>query len=293
MTLAYLFLAHKLPGQLGRLVSTLYNDEDLFLIHVDAKVDAAPFRAQMEDRFGRPQNIGFVPAVRCDWAGYGHVEATFRGIDLALATTDSFTHLLLLTGQDYPIKPTDQIRSHFAANVGRSFMSWSAGDPAPAPDRRGNERWYWDGDRRRLELRYYLVRGRWRHLPNRYAPFVPRRTRMPLGLKPYQGLAYWNLSIEGVRYVRDLAAAEPGIERFFRRVWGCDEFIFQTMLVDSPLRASLVNEDLRFMNWDGFNPTVLGEADMPDLARSAKLFARKVDPAVDAAVMDRIDETLR
>lgn len=290
MSLAYVILAHKLPGQLGRLVSTLYHPEDRFYIHIDAKVASTPFRAELAERFGDAGNIGYVPSVRCDWAGFGHVDATLRGMDLALAGR-GFSHLLLLTGQDYPIKPVERIRSYFAGSIGRSFMSWSSGDPPGSVDRTGNERWYWNGDLGRLERRFYLVRGRWRQVPNRFFPFVPPRP-MPLGFRPYQGLAYWNLSVEAVRYVQRLTQEKPELVRFFRRVWGCDEFFFQMALMNSPLKDTLVNEDFRYMNWDGYHPVTLRAADHDALSASKKFFARKVDETIDAALLDRIDETL-
>jgi hypothetical protein len=291
VTLAYVILAHRLPDQLGRLVSTMYHEDDLFLIHIDAKVSSAPFRAEMDRRFGSASNIEFVSPVRCDWAGFGHVDATLRGIDQALARSSGFTHLLLLTGQDYPIKPIGRIRTHFEEHRGQSFMSWSAGDAGTESNRRGNQRWFWDGDLTRLELRHYLIRGRWRHVPNRFVPFFPRR-RTPLGFRPYQGLAYWNLSIEAVRYVQQLRSTNPEAIRFFRRVWGTDEFFFQMVLINSPLRDSIVNEDLRYMAWEGYHPLTIRSADLRELARSSKFFARKFDSSVDAEVLDMIDSTL-
>jgi hypothetical protein len=292
VTLAYVILAHKLPAQLGRLVSAVYHPDDLFYVHIDAKVPDAPFRAELSERFTDASNIRYVSRVRCDWAGFGHVEATLRGMKAALARSSSFTHVLLLTGQDYPIKPIEWIRGHFASHAGRSFMSWSAGDaPSGSVDRTGNAHWFWNGDLGRLERRFYLVAGRWRQLPNRFVPFVPRR-QMPLGFRPYQGLAYWNLSIEAAEYVLRLTEEKPELIRFFRRVWGCDEFFFQMALLNSPLRETLVNEDLRYMSWDGYHPLTLRSADLEALARSPKFFARKVDSSVDVDLLDRIDRTL-
>src|SRR6266540_1628777 len=146
VTLAYIILAHRLPDQVGRLVSSIYHEDDLFLIHIDSKVDSAPFRATLDRRLGSAPNLEYVAPVRCDWAGFGHVRATLGAIDQALARSSSVSHVLLLTGQDYPIKPLERIRSHFEEHRGRSFMSWSAGDErSSSSDRTGNEHWVWDG----------------------------------------------------------------------------------------------------------------------------------------------------
>lgn len=294
MSLAYVILAHKLPQQLARLVSVLYQDDDLFLIHVDAKSDPAPFMAAVRERQGAAANIQIVEPVRCDWGGFGLVRATLNAVDQALRTEHGFTHLVLLSGQDYPIKPVASIRRYFAEHAGRSFMSWSAGDdpwPMPPGYRAGNQRWYWAGELDRLTRWHFIVRGRLRSFPNRYVRFSIRR-RIPPQLQPFQGSSFWSLSADAVRYVRDVVAADPQLVRFFRRVFIPDEFIFQMILLNSPLRESVENEDLRYMTWVGWHPPIIRSSELAELANSSKFFARKFDVTVDGEVLDLIDSTL-
>ena len=81
--------------------------------------------------------------------------------------------------------------------------------------------------------------------------------------------------------------------RFFRHVDVPDECIFHTILVNSPLRESLVNDDLRYVDWTRTPlPAILGVQDLDALARSSKLFARKFDQRVDAEILDLIDARL-
>jgi hypothetical protein len=290
--LAYIILAHTIPEQFARLVSTLYHPDDLFLIHIDAKVRSAPFMDALGGRLGPAPNIERIRPVRCDWAGFGHVQATLAGIDQALMHPSTITHVLLLTGQDYPIKPLRQIRAHFDGNVGRSFISWSGGDdPSSSIDRGGNRSWYWDGNLDRLELRHYLLGHRWVAVPNRFTPFIPRRS-VPLGMRPFQGLAYWGLSTDAVRFVRQRIADHPDLIDFFRRTFGSDEFFFQMILLNSPLKNTLTNEDLRYMTWERYHPLMVRSSDFDELARSPKFFGRKFDSTVDPEVLDRIDSTL-
>ena len=292
MSLVYIILAHHLPEQLGRFVSTLYHPEDLFLIHIDAKVRSAPFVDALNERLGTAPNVEYLKPVRCHWAGFGQLKVTLRAFDIAASRAPTFTHALLLTGQDYPIKPVATIRSFFDANRGRSFISWSAGDPpSKSSDRRGNRQWYWDGDLNRLTVRHYLVRGRFIHLPNRYVPFFPHK-RFPAEWRPYQGLAYSCLSSEAVAHVRDLKETRPDVIRSFRRVFIPDEFFFQMALLNSPLKTAVVNEDLRYMTWEGYRPATIRSSDLHDLADSPKLFARKFDASVDANILDLVDSTL-
>jgi hypothetical protein len=291
MSLVYFISGYQIPNQLARLVSALHHEDDLFLIHIDSKVDSGPFAAALEEQVGHPANIEMLDPVRCDWAGFGLLEATLRGITRALHRHPSFTHLVLLTGQDYPIKPRDRIREHFDQHQGQSFMSWSAGDGPHSSGRRGNQQWYWDGDLTRLRRRYYLIGQRWIGIPNRFFPFARLRP-LPTGLQPYQGLGYCCLANEAVRYAADFVGARPEVIRFFRRVLAPDENFFQMVLLNSPLRETIINEDLRYMTWKGWHPVLLRATEFPELSASPKMFARKFDMKVDSEILGMIDTHL-
>ena len=82
--------------------------------------------------------------------------------------------------------------------------------------------------------------------------------------------------------------------RCFRHSRAGDEVLFQTILMSSPLGESVLNDSLVFAIWTpGANrPNTLTPADFDRVASSSKLFARKVDEAVDGALLDRIDSEL-
>jgi hypothetical protein len=86
----------------------------------------------------------------------------------------------------------------------------------------------------------------------------------------------------------------PDVLRFFRTVDVPDEILFQSILLSSPLRESVVNDDLRHIVWKAgiSHPELLTTDDLPELERSGDFFARKFDLAVDAGVLDEIDRRL-
>lgn len=75
---------------------------------------------------------------------------------------------------------------------------------------------------------------------------------------------------------------------YFEQVTIPDEMFFQSILLNSPLRDTIVNDDQRFIKWPG--PSVLGVGEFDELRQAPDLFARKFDETVDTAVLDRIDE---
>jgi core-2/I-Branching enzyme len=290
--LAYVVLAHKLPRQLARLLERLDHPDDVALVHVDAKKPIEPFRRELEPLL-RSGRVRFTrERVRCHWGGPGHLRATLAAAEELLDSGHGFSHMVLLTGQDYPIRPLEEIREFFAEHEGESFLSWSLGEGRDVPDseRAGNERWRWHGRLDRLKRRHYELPRRKRpvSLPNRFIPWVPERS-LPEGLVPAQGLAYWALSRGALAYAVDYAQRRPDVARFFRRALAADENYFQMVLLSSPLSGGLVNEDLRYLVWDEWHPRTLTRQDLEPMLASRKLFARKFDETVDSDVLDALD----
>lgn len=288
MALAYLILAHQAPEQVARLVARLSTPEDVVIVHVDRRSDLAPFEAAFA-RLPIPPVL-VRPRVAVRWGGWGVVQATLAGMRTAVRQERPWSHLLLLSGADYPIRSTAEIQAFFAEHPGRSFLSWSAGEghTYTDADRRGNERWRWTGDMDRLMSWCVTIRGRRWYVSHDRNAFVPPR-RVPRGLTPYQGLAWWNLSEEAVRYCLGFLRRRPALRFYFRFVLIPDENLFQMVLLASPLRETLVNEDLRFMHWDDIHPSTILAEDVPEMRASRKLFARKFDLAKRPEPFEALD----
>jgi hypothetical protein len=61
--------------------------------------------------------------------------------------------------------------------------------------------------------------------------------------------------------------------------------------MNSPLRDEIVTENVHYVDWTqgGTSPKILTVDDLPALRATPKLYARKFDADVDAAVLDAID----
>jgi len=105
---AYAILAHKNLDQLSRLVRTLDTGQASFFLHIDKKTDTTAHRQEL-DKLGRLPNVEFVKRYHSPWASIGIVRAQRAAMEAALRAQPRFTHVTLLTGQDYPIKPPDEI----------------------------------------------------------------------------------------------------------------------------------------------------------------------------------------
>ncbi|MDQ3630422.1 MAG: beta-1,6-N-acetylglucosaminyltransferase [Actinomycetota bacterium] len=276
MRIAYVILAHQLPEQLVRLVRRLDTPSALFLVHINRRSDDAIYEAARAGLAGL-ENVVFLRRHKLYWAGFGHVRATIEGLDELYRRSAQFDYLALLTGQDYPIKPVSVIERTLTDSGGKSFMAY---DRLPGGLADGMERiTYWHSRRIGVAKGWHLK--------------LPIRRRFPQQLVPYGGSSYWWLTREAADYVRRFLADQPGYYRFFKHVDVPDEIFFHTILMNSPLRDSIVNDELRHVDWTREPlPAIFGLRDFEELRRSPKLLARKFDSSVDAEILDLIDREM-
>jgi Core-2/I-Branching enzyme len=273
--LAYIISAYQRLGQVARLVQRLHEDTTQFFVHVDRKTDPSEYRALTES-LRDLDSVRFLERHPCHWGGFGHVRATLKGIDELLSTGTRFDYAILLTGQDYPIKSNLYLDRFFEAEQPKSFMGVS---PLPSAS------WSPRGGLDRIEYAHLRLYGHHVRFPFRRA--------FPSGLRPYGGGAYWALSRECIEYVGDFVHRRQDVVRFFRHVDIPDEIFFHTILMNSPLRKTIVNDNLRYIDWSrGRRPAILETRDFDALSASPKLFARKFDVHQDANVLDLIDREL-
>lgn len=279
MKVAHLILAHKAPAQLARLVRALAHPRAACFIHLDRKADEQAFAA-----------LASLPGVhfirhRLDvrWGGYSLTQAALEGMREILQASDNYELINLISGEDYPIKPLATIHDFWDRQPGRSFLEYEADDSA-----------WWQANERRA-TRYYLTEfsfpGRYlveralnRLLPRRQPPF-PRLYGGNMG-------GWYSLSRAAAEYVVAYVDAHPRLRRYARLTWGSDEFLMQSILLNSPLAATVINNNLRYIDWSagGSSPHVLTQADLPALRASTRLFARKFDGQRDAAVLNALDQ---
>lgn len=269
---AYIVSAYKLPAQLERLLRRLRAPGTTFVIHVDRRTSRSVY-TEMVART-RDLDVVFLPRHRSPWGGFGHVRTSLKGIAWLVESDVAFDYAALLTGQDYPLRSPQAIARFLGAAGGRSYMNnWAL--PYPPWDGRGGLD--------RLE-HWHVITSRRLHLS------LPLRRRIPLGLQPYGGGAYWCLARPLVAFIYHFARENPAFVRFFEHVFIPDEIFFQTIIMNSQHRGSVMNDNLRYLDWSRDPaPAILTCDDLPALRESPKLFARKFDERIDSEVLDLLD----
>jgi hypothetical protein len=277
---AYLIRAHHAPTQLERLVDRLDSEHAGFFIHVSARTSATTL-AKMHELVGDRANVTWVERVPTYYAGFSLVEATLSGLRPIAAADPVPEHTVILSGQDYPVRPVDEIEAFFDDNRGRSYVEHFA---LPAAGKWPGEH----GGLDRIRYRYYeRINYKTRTLR---LPLL--RRKFPAGLRPYGGGAWCALSADAVRFIVQYTRENPDVVSFFRHVKIPDEIYVPTVLMNSPLRETIVPDDVHYIDWSagGARPKTLGTEDFDRIVASGKLFARKFDPRYDARILDLLDE---
>ena len=193
-----------------------------------------------------------------------------------------------MSGQDYPIKPINFIYKILSENPGKCFISYD-NDPA---------RKWWKHAVSRCES-YHLTdldfKGKYfvqKFLNN----YLPKRS-FPLSI-PFFGSrdsSWWAITPECARYIVEFVDNNIALQKFMAYTWGADEFFIATIIMNSPFKEQVVNNNFRFITWsDGIaNPRILVEEDLPVIKKSDKLFARKFDTTIDHKILDELDLYLK
>ncbi len=292
MEKAYLIMAHKNPEQLHRLVSRLNDGASEFFIHIDKKVDITSFDSLKE--FG--DVVHFLDRFDAAWGGYGVIRPFLNGLNAVRASSRKFERVVLLSGQDYPIKSNAYINQFLETSPYSVFLNYFSipnYQKWPGGDRGG---WY-RVDKYFFGLKWYnFLFSRSLNLAAKFLPFL--RRKMPDGMKPYTGQTWWILDRYALEYILDYHAKHPEYFRFHSNTFVADE-LFVHMIVansrDERLLRSIENNERRLTIWekpDSAHPNLLRQSDFEAILASDDLYARKFDDGVDAEILDLIDRKI-
>jgi hypothetical protein len=104
-----------------------------------------------------------------------------------------------------------------------------------------------------------------------------------------------SLPAAAARYVLEAEPARRYLEEL-RTVYVPEEFFFQTVLLNSPFAADVVDDARRHMLWKfkyGTKPAMLDGDDFDEAARSDAFFVRKVSLRHSRELIERLDRRER
>jgi hypothetical protein len=262
--IAYLVLTHKSSIPLTRLINTLNCEDVYFFIHISTN-SSDEFLYEVNNTFKTYKNVFLIDRCACVWGEFGIVEATIEGIKTIVISNINIDYVVLLSGQDYPIKSNKHIKEFFTASNGRCFIN-----NFPIP------RWGWHN-------------GFYKRIPSKY--------KLPSNISLWGGSTWWCLTRECIYYICYYIIKNPDYIEYCKRLFAPDEIFFHSIVMNSTLKSSVINDGLKYIDWDYApspqkHPATLSKEYFSILSNSTSLFARKFDIEYDYEILDMIDKDI-
>jgi hypothetical protein len=310
--------SYRSPDQVLRLIGTIRrgSPDAEILIHHDqfrTKLDAVEV-----SQAARGAHLVTSPAP-LSWGDFSVVDMHWRCFEWALERID-FDWLILLSEQDYPVRPLEDTEELLSKSDSDVFMDAYTVDASTTwPQALGYYRYFysysavpgmaiahrfpvpWAPAHRRLRQR---VVNRVNRRPGRlvraetYPDGMPTRIGVRRRSTPYSdsfacwvGNAWFALSRRAVAQVVSFIRAHPSYRKYYRWTIVPEESATASILLNSS-DLRVVARNLHFERWSNpysGHPDVLCRDDLDGIMSSGMPFARKFDLGIDPGVLDVLD----
>lgn len=291
---AYLILAHSDPSHFCKLIESLYNHADIY-VHVDAKSNMEDFSSQCLP------GVNFISErVDIAWAGISMVDALLNLTKAAMKRSDRYTHLVFLSGSDYPIKPESTICKLFTSNPERQFIKYI--------DMRESQDHYLKLVTNKQFLEPLLPsKNKTIKIIDKMARKILRSLRIRNNwnsdITPYFGHTWCALTPACCSYILDFHKNNPWFYKINKNTFSPDEHYFHTIIGNSPFSSTADGLQpfegrglWRLANFHLICPTLqkwFSIEDWEQIQTSDKLFLRKINSATGTTLVNKINTELR
>lgn len=289
-----LITAYKEISHLKKVLD-FFDDDFYFYIHIDKKSQIPKKEIEM---IQNSKNVMFVSReFQVNWGSTKHLKAILLLSEEAIKNKN-IEYFHLITGQDFPIKNCNKIKSFLVKNRESEYI-----ENFEMPVKVRN----WGKDSGMDRICYYnfydlfnakTIRGKITIrglLEAQKILKIKRNIRQDLP-KLFGGGTYWTLSYPCLKYIVDYTEKYPDLLKRFKWSFCAEEIYFQTLIMNSAFKKNVVNNNLRYIEWNqknGNKPAILDETDYDNIIRSDAIFARKFEYPVSKKLIDKLTENFK
>lgn len=263
-----------------------FDDNFSFYIHIDKKSTVTDDEL---DKIKKDKKKIFISrAYTTNWGGVNHLKCTLLLLKEALLDKD-IEYIHLISGHDFPIKPASYFTTFLQKHKGKQFIEQF---PMPAK--------VWEnGGMDRLE--YYNFHdiidskekyGWLNHKLISLQKKIGFKRRLNFGnCDLHGGSTWWSLSYDCCEYIYNFTIKNPTFLKQFNYTFCAEEIFFQTIIMNSPFKDLVINNNLRHIVWEFRNgniPAVLDESDFNEMMHSKQLFARRFEYPVSEGIIHKL-----
>ena len=302
MKIACIITAYKDPNQLKRTITKLGKMD--FYVHVDAKVDIAPFK-----RILSGCTVHYVEdRVFVGWGGYSQVESLKRLIRDVLDSCKEYDRVLCISGQDYPVYSYKRIEKFFEDYPQKNFLtSLNISEYKNVHSLQKIQRyWFYD-----IRIKNTLIMKSVRKLlyfcagAGYYLGALKKDNHLYVNDTRWDvffGSDYWCLTYDCAKYVY-ASLSNKSIENYFKHSFAPSELIIHTIVQNSEYKGTceiILAKDysfqkvtpLQYVNYLSTGMKVLDENDYKVVIESGRLFCRKVETGISDKLEDMLDANM-
>lgn len=287
---AILIITHRNFEHLLYLIRYFDSDFDIY-IHIDKKsqITEAEMCALREEK----QVCGIYREYAINWGGYKFLQAILFLVKKVVEKS-GVNYVHLISGSDIPTKKLGDFKIFFEDKPTYEYLRNFS---LPTP------RWSGGGLTR---LTYYHLNdylnlrapknARWQHwftrMQDKWGIQRKISTKLP---RLYGGGNWWSLSMECVNYVAAYTCKHKRLLKRLRFSFAADEIYMQTVIMNSPFAARVVDNHLRYIDWQRRNGNIPANLDISDLGKitdSPCLFARKIEFPVSGTLVEQLKKQL-
>lgn len=285
---AYMLQIHNSPEQVNKFIKQLLSgDEADIYIHIDQK----SYQSIKGKIIEGPHVMVLPESVDCEWGDISQIDTTLVLLHAVMASNKSYDYVCLRSGQDLLVK--DGFHDYLSENSGNVFLNYRS-----MTNELGLVELSWPKITRRRYTSAHPVRIYRRMVQEfhrRGLNLSPNRNYWPKEYSFYKGSQWFTIPFEVAKYMVDFLEKNEWYYKFFENTLIPDESFFHTLIMNSPFKEDVVNDNLLFLKWgetlkDRNSPQFLTSEDIPVIENSGHYFARKFDENIDPVVVNYFTE---
>lgn len=281
---AILILCHKDLELLCKIINYFEYDCDIF-IHIDRK---SQFNQVQIDYIQQIKNVKLVSQkYAVHWGGFSMLKTELYLMRMALQMSDA-NYFHLISGQDYPVKPLNEMLTFFEKNKGKNYLSFRKMTYIEIASRFLFFKPYdWISNRHEGKKKI-------RKLCSIQKKMGIQRHSYNLLYPMYLGSQWFSITRESAAFVLDYTENTPSLYKRMKYTFAPEECYINTVLVHFKF-DTCVNNNLRYVRWlseNGNNPSNLTVKHLGGIIQAGDIFARKMEHPYCDKLISIIDELL-
>lgn len=241
-----------------------------FYIHLDSKSNLVDKKSELLSL----NNVCFVSSdYSISWGSFNHIQAILLLLEKAIS--DDMAYIHIISGQDYPVLSEEEIFD-FSKTENIYMSCFSVNNPRVDFTR---QRIAYPRRFAELDLKNPIVKNL-EGLSKKTREFlkIKRNAIGPFDFeKIFTGMVWSSFPRAFGEYVLEQVRSDEKLINDLKVTKIPEEFIFQTLAMNSKFKKDVVANHLRYMDWSnkGLGPATLVLDDLEKITASKFLFARK------------------